>query len=325
MGFALDRGQGQSPGHSLEQAVRGALREQLDDAASVLRETGAGSPGFDEAVHEARKSLKRARAVLRLLRSALGNKGVRSETRALAATARRLAAARDARILHDTLERLAEAAADGPERSAVEAARRARQGQGVPHVPDEARDTVVSELGAACERVEGLRLDGKMRGVVRRGLARMLRQIHAAYETAVSSPSAERFHALRKRCKDFFYVCKLLGDTCPNLLGPLLKDLDRLGEALGEEHDLALLGEQIRAKPDEWGGTDGARELRRLIDRERKRLQDEARPLCERLIVLSPRRFGAGVVRELAASWEQPDREADREPEQGTAADPPTS
>lgn len=313
MGFALDRGQGRS----MEEAVRGALRGQLDEAAEVLRDAGgSGTPAFDEAVHEARKSLKRARAVLRLLRPGLGKKAVRTETQALAATARRLAAARDARILHDTLERLAAAAEGGVERAAVQAAQEARRGQGVPHVPDEARDTVLSELGAACERVPGLKLDGSVRRTVHRGLTRLLRQIRAAYATASSSPSAEHFHALRKRCKDFFYVCKLLADASPNLVGPLLKDLDRLGELLGEEHDLALLGEQIHARPDEWGGSDGAAELLRLTARERLRLQDEARPLCERLIVLSPGRFGAGVARELKASWRPAAEQAEEHAEE---------
>ncbi|MFO0576746.1 MAG: CHAD domain-containing protein [Polyangia bacterium] len=300
MGFALDRGQGRL----MDEAVLGALRGQLDEAAAVLREAGGpGTPIFDTAVHEARKSLKRARAVLRLLQPGLGKKAVRSEAKALAATARRLAAARDARILHDTLERLAATAEEGPERAAVQAAQAARQGQGVPHVPDEARDTVLSELGAACERVQGLALAGSVQRTVHRGLARLLRQIRSAYATASSSPSAENFHALRKRCKDFFYVCKLLTDASPNLVGPLVKDLDRLGEALGEEHDLALLAEQIHARPEEWGGSDGAAELVRLTGRERERLQGEARPLCERLIVLSPGRFGAGVARELKETW----------------------
>lgn len=315
MSFALDPRQ--SP--SIERAIHDALSEQLGFAADVLfgaqpagEATAAAaasrtrpSPSA-EAVHEARKSMKRVRSTLRLLVPGLGKKVVRAETKRLAQTARYLAAARDGRILHDALERLAQAATEG-EAAALQAARKARGVLPVPEVPADLVEQVVGELTEARERIArhtlGRSLGSGVERVLQAGLCGLVREIRSAHAAATDEPSVESFHTLRKRCKDLFYSVRLLGDLGGELLAPLIKDLDRTGEALGEEHDLALLAEQVHSQPLDWGGADSAAQLAELIERERVRLRLEARPLVERLVMLSPRRFARLVVAQLRESW----------------------
>ena len=77
-------------------ALRAAVREQLDDAVRHLRDDRGGD--LAEAVHEARKDLKKARSLLRLARPGLPGDVYRRENGALRATGRSLSGARDAEI-----------------------------------------------------------------------------------------------------------------------------------------------------------------------------------------------------------------------------------
>src|SRR5215475_14207002 len=93
------------PGQSARKNVRRIARKQLDDALEQLTGTVGAR---DEAVHEVRKSLKKVRAVLRLVRRAIGEATYRAENTCFRDTARPLTEVRDARILIETLDNLIE-------------------------------------------------------------------------------------------------------------------------------------------------------------------------------------------------------------------------
>jgi CHAD domain-containing protein len=86
------------------QGLRRILREQIAKALEAL----GGTTLSDEAVHSARKELKKARATLQLLRDALGDVVYKRENAALRDAARPLSEVRDAKVLLDTLVRLVE-------------------------------------------------------------------------------------------------------------------------------------------------------------------------------------------------------------------------
>lgn len=83
--------------------IRDIVRRRIAKAARALR--GRSAPP-DEAVHCARKQLKRARAGLRLLREAVPRASYARENVELRDAARPLSLVRDARVMLDTLERL---------------------------------------------------------------------------------------------------------------------------------------------------------------------------------------------------------------------------
>ena len=80
------------------------MRKEIDAALGEL--TGDHRGARDEAVHEARKSLKKVRAVLRLVRPVVGEKGYRRENTCFRDAGRPLSVARDAQILVQTVEQL---------------------------------------------------------------------------------------------------------------------------------------------------------------------------------------------------------------------------
>ena len=82
------------PGESVLHAVRRIARHEIDDMLMHLR----AGPRRHEAVHEARKSSKKLRALVRLMRDAIGEKRYRRENTTLRDAVRPLAAMRDAEV-----------------------------------------------------------------------------------------------------------------------------------------------------------------------------------------------------------------------------------
>ncbi|MCW2996433.1 MAG: domain containing protein, partial [Conexibacter sp.] len=84
-------------------ALRAVLAERLRHAEDALREGDDATT----AVHDARKDIKKARALLRLARPDLDGKAYKRENTALREIARSLSAAREADVLAETLELVA--------------------------------------------------------------------------------------------------------------------------------------------------------------------------------------------------------------------------
>ena len=80
--------------------------ERIEDAIAQLDRGRAHDP--QGAVHEARKDVKKVRALLRLYRSGLGDATYRYENRELRDAGRALSVMRDADVLLDTIDGLAE-------------------------------------------------------------------------------------------------------------------------------------------------------------------------------------------------------------------------
>src|SRR5688572_28848189 len=86
--------------------ARRVAAEQLEDAVGQLQNGMSDDPVT--AVHEARKDLKKTRALLRLTRSGLPKSTYRSENRALRDAGRSLSGTRDADVMIQTVDKLAE-------------------------------------------------------------------------------------------------------------------------------------------------------------------------------------------------------------------------
>jgi hypothetical protein len=89
---------------TIPDGIRRVAHGQLDQAHAEL----AGSPKrkLASAVHDTRKSVKRLRATMRLVRAAIGEGIYRRENAAFRDTGRRLSAVRDASVLIVTLDEL---------------------------------------------------------------------------------------------------------------------------------------------------------------------------------------------------------------------------
>ena len=80
------------------------IRDEVESAAAVLSD--AKKTGLDDAIFEARKSIKKARAALRLLHAGTGARTARRENARLREIAGRLAGFRDAFAAIETFDML---------------------------------------------------------------------------------------------------------------------------------------------------------------------------------------------------------------------------
>jgi CHAD domain-containing protein len=292
----------QLPGEPLPQALRRITLGQLDLAIELLsaESDGGRRDGRDldkETIHETRKALKRLRALVGLLRVELGEPRYKREHAILRDAARRLAGARDAEVMVDTLDALLKR---HPRKLGRSRPLIALRGQLVAERAAAAQRTlgdrttraqVLRDLGGLRERAQrwelperpGLTIvEGDLRRVYRQGRRRMRRVERGRGGTHAA-------HEWRKRVKDMRYGAEILG------LRPLARRADELGELLGEEHDLAVLAGLLpppgRAPFKGRRGKRARRDLLKRIARRRRRLRKRALRDGERLYRRKPKRF----------------------------------
>jgi CYTH domain-containing protein/CHAD domain-containing protein len=251
---------------SAADGVRRAIVGRLEKAAERLREASDGD-ALAEAIHGARKDLKKARAALRLVRDELGEKTFKRENRTLRDAARTLSASRDAEVMLATLDSLAEGDGEVPPgatalwRAALEADRDRIVG-------GESGDT--TEAVAAIEEVIARAPEWKLNAdgwkLLSPGLDTAYREGREAFEALGEEPDFEAVHELRKRGKDLWYQVRLLRDAWQPVLEPTAEAIHDFTDLLGDHHDLAVLFNDLVG-----------REEVDAIDREKLRVLIEAR------------------------------------------------
>jgi CHAD domain-containing protein len=273
---------------------------QLDVAIEAL-EGDATKLSPEQRVHEARKALKRLRALLRLLEDELGEQSYERESKLLRDTGRRLAGARDAAVLLSTLEDLiARHPGKLASRGGVLRLRRRLQqecaGAAEQALAESARHAgVLGELRAMRMRVGEWELAERggieaIEPALERLYGKGRKRMRGAAKAKGEARRARSLHEWRKRVKDLRYVAEMLG------VRKLAKRADDLGELLGEEHDLAVLAQRVRgeAKAGRKAGAPGRRTrelLLKLIARRRKKLRKRALRDGKRLYERKPARF----------------------------------
>ena len=280
-----------------DEPVPAGLRRIAGSQLDMSKERLEGDTDEDvgTAVHETRKSLKRLRATVRLARDALGDDVYRRENVAFREAGRRLAGARDSRVLLETLDAVTNrdhgeippARVRRFKRTLVgqhgAAQRRLREGDAVPEV--------LGELGEASARVRHWPLERDGIGVLAPGFKRIYRRGRRAYRAARREPSTENLHELRKRAKDLWYAAQIVRCASPKKMKRIVRRAHELSDLIGEDHDLALLDERARARRDRFADDAAVGELTRLVERRRGELRREAMDVARRLYRKKPRKL----------------------------------
>jgi CHAD domain-containing protein len=287
--------------------MRRLARKQISKALAALHEPGAGSlpqqrPG-DEAVHDARKRLKKVRAYLRLLRPALGAGTYHRENTEARDAARPLTEIRDAKILVDTFDKLLERCGRELDQPALGGVRRFLVSQ-----LEETRsrlwaqgglERVATALQAARARSKRWRVGRSGWSVLGLGLKRVYRQGRDALAASKCDPSNANLHEWRKQAKYLWHGLEVFEPLAPVVLQELASQAHSLADYLGDDHDLAVLSERLRDVMSEFPGLAAAAALMAVIDRRRQELQEQASALGRLLYHQKPTDFAA----HLEAFW----------------------
>jgi CHAD domain-containing protein len=271
--------------------IRRIVREELDDAIAGLR-TGEDR---DTAIHEARKSLKKARSALRLARTDLDPATRRTENTAMRDASRRLSGARDAQVMLDTLGGLAHAVPAPPADEVRELqqelmARRAELASQLEGDTGLLED-VAGELAAIRERVPAWDLDDQGWRSVAEGAGVIHERGRAAMKHALRGGSDDDWHEWRKRVKDLWYAGRIIAPISGPQIDGLVQEADELSDVLGDHNDLAVLLEAAGDRPG----------LREAIVARRDGLRRVAATLGRRLYGERPKDFARRLEALLAA------------------------
>jgi CHAD domain-containing protein len=275
----------------LPEEIRRVARGRINHAIDELRGKTASTP--EEAVHEARKDMKKLRALLRLARGELGEDVFARENACFRDAARELAGARDSDVMLETLGALELPPGSGGElRKAIEAER--EQG-GAGDRTDAARDAAAI-LKEARKRVDDWPLERDSFEAVSDGLERTYRRGRRAFAAARAEPSVDALHEWRKRAKENWYHHTLLRSLWPTVMGAAGDEAHELSDRLGDDHDLALLASWVSANAD------AGPELFEAVERRRAELQGEAFALGARVYAEKPSAFAGRLERLWRAS-----------------------
>lgn len=289
-----------------EAEFRGALADyvasEVDDDAPV-----------EVAVHEARKCCKRIRGLVRLLRPGMEH-DYRDINRLTRDAARELSGIRDAHALLETFDVLVATHADQVPDGGVNEIRRAlasRADQASQDVSSN-RDRVTRADELLCRasdavtswHLAGLDSNGLDEAVVG-GVAKTAARGRDRFEEVAEldgHPSDELLHQWRKRVKYSWYHVSLLEPAAPSLLGAHADALHDLADVLGDDHDLAVLAQDLRDAPDEFGGTARVRPMLVIVEGVRRDLQRRAVALGARIHAEDPDALGRRLVALHAAA-----------------------
>ena len=126
--------------------------------------------------------------------------------------------------------------------------------------------------------------------------------IEATYRTgrrdlrrARKKPTDDRLHEWRKSVKNLWYQTRLVQRIAPSVLQALVASLDDLAEALGDDHDLAVLIERLRSDPDRFGGKRQVKHAVRLARSQQDDLRRRAFRLGATVYAETPGSFGRRI------------------------------
>ncbi len=242
------------------------VREQIELAVDLL----GSAENIDGAIHETRKSMKRVRALLKLLRPGLSASDYKRENRRYRDIGRLLAGVRDQAVLMATAQMLSKESS-GKERAACDAfvLQLIRQGKG--DAPDRKsamvddargeRDLRVREalaaLQGAAKSLGNLRFKEDSFAVVRRGIERSYRDARNGMKQAFGSGADEDFHLWRMAVQAHWRHMLLITGAWPELFAARAQLAKEISDLLGLDHDLFVLIALARTVGEQGDGEGG--------------------------------------------------------------------
>lgn len=288
---------------TLDDGIRRIVRDEVDHAEKMLGKRGGAR---EEGVHEARKSFKKIRAVLRLVRPSLGAT-YKDENAWFRDAARELSELRDAQALLESFDQLQAAFA---RQMKADAFARIRDNL------EEHRDTVGEADGDLGRRVKSVRADLKKArarmeswpkmgdgfDVVGPGLIKTFRRGRIAQAQAYKAATDEHFHEWRKRVKYHWYHVRLLQDMWPEVMKGCRASLNELSILLGDDHDLAVMRSKLASFPDDLRASKDYLAFLALIDQRQTDLRARAKLVGARIYSEKPGRL-EDRMRNIWCAW----------------------
>jgi CHAD domain-containing protein len=285
-------------GASISNEVRRIVLKQLEAAISELH--SVGDPQSDDAVHDARRRVKKIRAIIRLVRPVL-DKEYRAVDRDLSTVSRLLAPVADGRGIVETLKEIEHRYPASLSKRALAVARKGVLRNGA-RADRDAHARGILKIAAGTlrserSRVKRWRVRGEGFRAIAPGLEESYRRARRMMLVTWSKPKPSHFHTWRRFVKDHWFHIRLLEGRCGNHLVAYERRIEALDGILGEYHNVILLRDLL-VTDESLPHEEGARCLR-VVSRYQRVLCRHAEILGARIYTERPRRF----VRRVRHLW----------------------
>jgi CHAD domain-containing protein len=284
-----------SAGQPVSDEVRRILFEEIDFARNQL--TKHKDKDRDESIHEARKSIKKLRGLLRLIKPLIGGETYQRENQHLRDVGRNLSELRDTRAIIEIFEAVVKEAepqellADEVVQS-IRSRLEAHKSETEQNLNiDQTLGSAVSALDTLREQVNDYQLNGQGFESLERGLKNTYCRGRKAMSMAEKTPTPEEFHNWRKRVKDHWYHVRLLSDLNTAFINTREDDLKKLETWLGDDHNLVVLRETIDKDRAGFGHPKQIRHFLAITKKHGQELRAKAKALGERLYKPKPKQF----------------------------------
>ncbi len=235
----------------LADGVARVINELLDDAGAQLADKDIHP---DTAVRDARKNVKKLRALLRLIRPALNNKTFKRHNNRLQRFGQQLGNTRVSAALPDTLQKLTDHFSVMLDDTALEPVRKSLARRHSLALQQQVSGLDLTgtrkQLAGLAQQLAGLDLEQLSRKTLKTGIRKTCLRCQRALEKLRSSPTTQNSHHFRRQVKSLWYQLRLLRKHTyikPLRLTDTLRDIE---QTLGQDNDLAVLIETLHDYPE---------------------------------------------------------------------------
>jgi adenylate cyclase len=260
--------------------------------AAAVEQLQQSEQSLEDAVHEARKSIKKVRAVLRLIRPLMGSDYDRGNG-ALRDIGRKLSDIRDAQALIETFDYLNANYRDELGDASLNNFRQSLLDQKRKQTEEFDSTYQIPQLVAALQKMgkhaNHWSYKSATMDILAKGVANSLRRGRDQFYEVDDRPFPEIFHEWRKRAKDLCYQLNLLKKLWPDVFEGYLNSYKKLEKLLGMDHNLTVLRKTLYKADNELGQDE--KRLLLVIDLDQKAIRRKAEKLGERIYSEEPKQW----------------------------------
>jgi CHAD domain-containing protein len=303
------------PGQPISQSVRQVGVDQIERVLTQFSAKGK----MGSAVHEARKSMKRLRALLHLIRPAMMKGEFRRDEARLKMIARSLSGARDAQAMIEAIEKLDHqegAEAFAPLSKSLRAILEERRKAAEAGLTRSGTAQLRKQLKEARDAFTQISLEPDAFSIVAETLENDYRKARKAFASAYKLDEDEEYHEWRKQVQRHWRQLLLIAPSWPKAIRPHIALARELSEILGDDHDLSVLAALVSSEREALGVADEADAYIAFCRERQRALRETARELGARLLAEKPRSF----ARRISVYWEM-GRKSDAEGDEAISED----
>ncbi len=262
-------------GERLNSALPRCIGEQLDAARVHLQRSGAD---LHDGVHDARRSIRRARAALALLRPQLDDDACEALAATIAEAGRVLSPLRDAQSVIEAVEQQLQQPGmllPAPVVQRLLGGLRRRRGQASRRSATviAASDAALAAFGSGLRDAFSEFDEAALAAGLRLGRRRLRKAMRAA---RAAVPASDALHCFRQRARVHWLQLELVIEAWPAVVSAQAAEAKKLSQLLGSERDLHLLSTFIAGLHKNTGNGLELAPIENYIARRRLQLQAQA-------------------------------------------------